>query len=202
MSIRPDARTFCGEQRSYGFGHPIQAVTATGSTLAVILNPGRTYEDRIDALKGDVARLIVPTYVFDPVDPALAYNPWAFMTEQATCATLVSARPASPRRVIPDLAAAMPVVSAGGITYKFRVRREVRFAPPSNAVVTAEAVRFSIERALSPTLGSNLPGIRFLADVVGAQELNRGDARLPCLSPPKPGRRPQAGRARVANRSM
>ena len=169
-----DAAT--GEQRTYGFGHPLQTVTATGSTLAVIINAGLTYEDRIDALKGDVASLIVPTYVFDPVDPALVYNPWAFMIEQATCATLVSARPASPRRVIPDLATAMPVVSAGGRTYTFRVRRGVRFAPPSNAVVTAGAVRFSIERALSPKLGSNLPGIHFLADVVGAPEFNRGEA--------------------------
>jgi DNA-binding SARP family transcriptional activator/streptogramin lyase len=170
-----DAAT--GEQRTYGFGHPLQAIAAAGSTLAVIVNPGLTYEDRIDALQGEVARLIVPTYAFDPVDPALAYNPWVFMAERATCATLVSARPGSPRQVIPDLATSMPVVSTDGRTYTFRVRQGVRFAPPSRAIVTPKALRYSIERALSPKLGSDVPGIHFLADVVGAQEFNRGAAR-------------------------
>jgi ABC-type transport system substrate-binding protein len=43
--------------------------------------------------------------------------------------------------------------------------------------VTAQAVRFSVERALSPKLGSDTPAIRFVGDLVGARAFNEGDAR-------------------------
>lgn len=170
-----DAAT--GQQRTFAFGHPVQAVAAVGSTLAVVLNPGATYEDTIDDLAGKVARLIVPVYVFDPPDPALASNPWAFMSARATCSGLVTTRPGRPQQVFPELAERMPTVSADRRTYTFTVRRRVRFAPPSNSRVTPEAIRFSIERALSPTLGSDVPGKHFLGDVVGAQAFSRGAAR-------------------------
>ena len=165
-----------GDQQTFRFGHPVQMVAALGSKLVVLLNPGLTYEDQIDALKGNVARLIVPTYVFDPIDPALGYSPWMFMVEHATCSTLVSSVPGSRRTVVPDLATAMPAVSADGRMYTFRVRSGVRFAPPSSASVTAHAVRFSIERALSPKLGSEIPGMHFLGDVVGAAAFSLGAA--------------------------
>ncbi|MDX6617835.1 MAG: hypothetical protein QOK36_221, partial [Gaiellales bacterium] len=166
-----DAAT--GATTTYGFGHPVQSVAVLGSNLLVELVEGLTFEDRISALKGDVARLIVPTYVFDPPDPALARNRWAFMVEQATCAGLVARPPGAGGRVVPDLAAALPKVSADGRLYTFTLRGGVRFAPPSNAVVTAEDVRASIERALSSRLGSDQPGIHFLGDILGAQALHR-----------------------------
>jgi ABC-type transport system substrate-binding protein len=43
--------------------------------------------------------------------------------------------------------------------------------------VTADAVRFSIERALSPKLGSDILGMRFLDDVVGPAEFSVGAAK-------------------------
>ena len=48
-----------GQTRDYAFGHPLQSVAAGSGTVPVQLNPGRTYEDRIQALHGDVARLLV-----------------------------------------------------------------------------------------------------------------------------------------------
>ena len=172
-----DAAT--GDERTFAFGHPVQSVGALGSNLLVELNPGLTYEDRIDALAGRVARLIVPTYAFDPPDTAVAWNPLIFMVEQATCSGLVAQRPergglAGP--VVADLAAAMPAVSPDRRSYTFTLRRGARFAPPSNAPVTAEDVRTAIERALSPKLGANIPGARFLPDVVGAREFHRSVA--------------------------
>ena len=53
---------------------------------------------------------------------------------------------------------------AGGLGRRQNLRIQdpsrYRFSPPSNQPVTAEAVRHSIERALSPKLGSNAPGRR------------------------------------------
>ena len=168
-----DAAT--GATTTYAFGHPVESVAALGSKLLVELLPGLTFEDRISALEGDVGRLIVPLYTFDPPDPALAWNPWLFMVERATCAGLVSQAP-NGEPVVADLAADLPKVSGGRRVYTFTLRPDVRFAPPSNARVTAEDVRASIERALSSRLASDQPGIRFLGDVLGAKALHRGEA--------------------------
>jgi DNA-binding SARP family transcriptional activator/antitoxin (DNA-binding transcriptional repressor) of toxin-antitoxin stability system len=175
-----DAAT--GARTSYTFRHPVQSVAAQGSRLLVELSEGLTFEDRIAVLRGKVAKLIVPAYVFDPVDPALAWSPWAFMAERATCAGLVSQQPGTRGRLVPDLAAAMPRVSRDGRTYTFTVLRGRRFAPPSGAPVTAEDVRASIERALSRELGISVPGVAqpgvvFLGDVDGAKAFHSGRAR-------------------------
>jgi DNA-binding SARP family transcriptional activator len=172
-----DAAT--GARTTFAFGHPVQSVASQSGRLLVELREGLTFEDRIAALKGNVARLIVPTYVFDPIDPALAWNPWAFMAERATCAGLVQREPGSNGRISPDLASALPSVSADGLTYSFTVRHGRRFAPPSNAPVTVEDVRASIERAMSPKLGSAYPGAPqpgalFLDDLVGAKAFRHG----------------------------
>jgi DNA-binding SARP family transcriptional activator len=172
-----DAAT--GDARTFSFGHPVQSVGALGPNLLVELNAGLTYEDRINALRGKVARLIVPPYVSDPPDTAVAWNPVMFMIEQASCSGLVAQRAVAgglPGAVVADLAAALPTVSADRRTYTFTVRSGARFSPPSNARVTVRDVRAAIERALSPKLGASTPGIRFLSDVVGAQEFHRGAA--------------------------
>jgi ABC-type transport system substrate-binding protein len=59
----------------------------------------------------------------------------------------------------------MPTVSSDRRTYTFTVRHGLRFAPPSGAPVTAAAVNYSIERALSPKLGSPRPAAAYLRDL-------------------------------------
>ena len=84
-----DAAT--GESRILRFGHPLQSVAALHGKLLVEINPGQTYEDRIDALEGKVARLIVPIYQLansNRPDPAVApSNPFIFQAERATWRT-------------------------------------------------------------------------------------------------------------------
>ena len=174
-----DAAT--GESRILRFGHPLQSVAALHGKLLVEMNPGRTYEDRIDALGGDVARLIVPIYQLandNHPDPAVApSNPFIFQAERATCAPLLGYADAPPPRgqqLVPEAAAAMPAVSSDRRTYTFVLRKTFRFAPPSNAPLDAQTFRYSIERALSPKLGSDTPGIRVLGDLVGAQAFHAG----------------------------
>ncbi len=168
-----------GDVKTFRFGHPVQTVAALGDRLLVSLNEGLTYEDRIDQLRGSVAKLIAPIYVFDPADPALAWNPWDFLVDRATCSTLLAhSDPAhSATALRPDLATAMPRVSNGGRTYTFTVRNGRRFAPPSGAPVTAESIRASIERALSPKLAPETPGVRFMSDLVGVARFRSGQAR-------------------------
>jgi ABC-type transport system substrate-binding protein len=71
----------------------------------------------------------------------------------------------------------MPRISNGGRTFTFSVDRGRRFAPPSTARVTAESVRRSIERALSPRLMVETPGPRFLSDLAGADRYRAGRAQ-------------------------
>ena len=176
-----DAAT--GARRSFRFGHPLQTLAALKGKLLVSVNPGRTYEDRIDALKGKVARLFGPTYEFDHPDPAISGNGYVhsfiFQAERATCAPLLGYPDAPPPRgqhLVPEVAAAMPTLSPDRRTYTFTVRRGFRFAPPSNAPLDAQTFRFSIERALNPKLGSRAPGIDFLGDLEGAQAFHAGRA--------------------------
>ena len=165
-----------GDVKKFRFGHPVQTVAALDDRLLVELNDGLTYEDRIDQLRGNVAKLMAPLDVFDPADPALAWNPWAFLVERATCSTLLAySDPAhSATALRPDLATAMPRVSNGGRTYTFTVRAGRRFAPPSGARVTADSLRASIERALSPKLAAETPGVRFMSDLAGVARYRAG----------------------------
>ena len=76
-------------------------------------------------------------------------------------------------RVVPELAAAAPEVLDGGRTFVFRLRPGFRFSPPSGAPVTAQAVRFSLERALSPKL-SNPYCSQVLSKLVGEDDYRAG----------------------------
>ena len=49
--------------------------------------------------------------------------------------------------IVPEIASGPPTVSADGLTYTFTVRKGFRFSPPSTEEVTAESLRYSIERA-------------------------------------------------------
>jgi DNA-binding SARP family transcriptional activator/ABC-type transport system substrate-binding protein len=111
------------------------------------------------------------------IDPAIAFSPQAYQWEYATAAKLFNypdEPPPAGLRPQPELAAASPAMSDGGTTYAFRIRSGFRFSPPSNELVTAARVRDSIERALSPELGPNSPGIRFADVIKGANAYHAG----------------------------
>jgi DNA-binding SARP family transcriptional activator len=157
-----DAAT--GARRTYRFGHPLGSEAALGRYVMVAITEGLTVEDQLANLDGRIAKLIIPTFQLDPPDPPLVSNAYAFQVERATCAGLL--RYAGPGQILePELAAAMPSLSPDGRTYTFTVRRGVHFAPPSGAVVTAAAIRYSIRRALSPQLGTPNPAAGYLSDL-------------------------------------
>jgi ABC-type transport system substrate-binding protein len=88
---------------------------------------------------------------FSTLDPAIGYDPFSWTGEHEVFDTLVgytNAPGVAGTRLIPDIAASMPKISYGGRWYTFQLRHDVRFSPPVNRVVTADDVRYSIERAL------------------------------------------------------
>ena len=166
-----------GELTTFQAGHPVGALAAGDGAVLVVVLPGLSFEDTINALDGNVARLFVQDSSIPMDDPALDSSPAAFQIEYATCAKLLN----TPDRgapagweLRPEVAAAMPKVSADGRTYVFTVRAGYRFSPPSNQPLTANTFRFSIERALSPKLGHGTPGPQFIDDIEGEQAFRQG----------------------------
>jgi ABC-type oligopeptide transport system substrate-binding subunit/class 3 adenylate cyclase len=128
----------------------------------------------------EVATFILQENWVDDTDPAHAWPiPYRAQLEYATGAQLLNYPDApAPRgsQIVPEVAAAMPRVSAHGRTYTFRIRPGFRFSPPSNQEVTAATFKYSIERALSPGLGPEAPASGFLSDIVGARAFHAGKA--------------------------
>lgn len=167
-----------GQTTTYEFAHPIAAAAAGDGVVLVELLPGRTFEDRIAELSGDVVKLFVNAYqLANPGDPALDWNSLAFQVHAATCLKLLNRAdaPAPDGWALgPEAAASLPTLSADRRTYTFTVKDDYAFSPPSEQPVTAETFRYSIERALSPKLGQNAPGPLFLGDIAGVQAFRDG----------------------------
>ena len=175
---RIDAVT--GAQRSLATHHTVSAAAAGAGRVLVAVDHRRSYVEQLAALKGAVARLVVPIYSFDPSDPALARDPFALQAEQATLAGLLN-YPDAPApaglRLQPEIAAAMPALTPDRRTYTFTIRPGYRFSPPSGEPVTAESFRRGIEHALSPALGDRAPRRRGCsATCVGARAYHAGRA--------------------------
>ncbi len=124
---------------------------------------------------GGVAHLTMQNDL-SSLDPALGLT-YAPALLYATCANLVS-YPDQPgpagSRVVPEVAEAVPTPTDGGRTYTFTIRPGFRFSPPSNQPVTAKTFKSTIERVVSPRLGSPLASQ--FSDVVGYQDFVSGRA--------------------------
>ncbi len=75
--------------------------------------------------------------------------------------------------VEPDLAESWEL-GPDGRTYTFRLRPGASFA--DGTPITAEDVRYSLERATNPALASSLPAATYLGDIVGVREKIAGQA--------------------------
>jgi DNA-binding SARP family transcriptional activator/ABC-type oligopeptide transport system substrate-binding subunit len=168
-----------GATRTLRFDHPTGVIAAGGGLVVVMLAPGRTPQDRIDALRGRVAKFLVQPYQLAGNDPDRDSTWLAFQVEYATCAKLLNYPDlAGPRgaQLQPEIAASMPTVSADRRTYTFTIRSGYRFSPPSNQPVTADTFHYSIERALSPTNGTQAPDPASISDIAGESAYRAGNA--------------------------
>ena len=159
-----------------------QTIRVGGSPQAIAVGNGRVWVSVQTALfaPGTQAGVLRFTSIgIDSLDPAIGYTFDAWSIEYVTCANLLNYpdRPAPEgSRLVPEVAAAMPARSADGKSYTFTIRPGFRFSPPSNAPVTAQTFKFSIERALSPKIPDG-PARSFAADIVGAQAYEAGEAK-------------------------
>ena len=150
-------------------GTPDALATAAGQVwVAIAPAPPRP------AAAGGVARLTAQ-YDFTSLDPALVPP---LQIAYATCANLVTFpdKPAPEgSRIVPEVAEAVPLPTAGGTTYTFRIRPGFRFSPPSNEAVTAMTFKSTIERVTNPRLKSEFANV--FSGVVGYQAYVTGKAR-------------------------
>ncbi|HEX2282450.1 MAG TPA: peptide ABC transporter substrate-binding protein [Thermomicrobiales bacterium] len=110
-----------------------------------------------------------------PLDPAVARDVnSAFMTRQVFRGLTRFDDNLEP---VPELAQRIEI-SADGLTYRIQLREDAAFADGSR--ITPEDVVFSLTRALSPQTaadaGAALAGPSYLGDIVGADEVIRGEA--------------------------
>jgi ABC-type transport system substrate-binding protein/class 3 adenylate cyclase len=172
---RVDAIT--SETRTIDTGHATLAIAAGEDQLMVAVGP--TADEVIGELPGSILTLTTEDFPWDDPspDPPNNWNLQARQAEYLTCLGLL-AYPDKPApdgfALRPDAAVAMPIVSADGRTYTFTIRPGLAFSPPSNAPITAETFRSTIERALSPKLVDWAPGPQFLSDIVGAEAYRQG----------------------------
>ena len=102
----------------------------------------------------------------DHIDPGQAYYSFSYEVTYATQRPLLAYKPTSVKAV-PDLASAMPTVSADGRTVTVHIRNDVRFSPPVNRDVTSGDVKYAIERGFAASVANGYVGAYF-RDVVGA----------------------------------
>ena len=67
-------------------------------------------------------------------------------------------------QIVPDLAVAMPKITDGGKTYRFKLHPGVRYSPPFKRSVRPSDIKYAIERLYHV----NSPGVGFYSDLVGA----------------------------------
>jgi YVTN family beta-propeller protein len=162
----------------------IATIAVGGSPQAITIVRGRAWVT-VDArtlpptglAAGGGAARLDSYYDVGSMDPALAYGGLSWQLLYATCAKLLNYPDKSGplgSQLVPEVAKSLPVRSADGKSYTFTIRTGFRFSPPSNAPVTAQTFKATIERSLNPRMRS--PVAYEFRDIVGAVAYTAGKA--------------------------
>jgi peptide/nickel transport system substrate-binding protein len=122
---------------------------------------------------GGTGHLVAQSDIDESLDPAFVVN--GPQITYATCANLITYpdRPGpAGLRLVPEVAQSLPTRSSDGTTYSFVIRKGFRFSPPSNQPVTAQTFKYTLERTLSPRIGSFWAD--YFDDIVGAPAYRAG----------------------------
>lgn len=90
----------------------------------------------------------------DYLDPGRTYYTFGFMVQFAVNRALYQYQPDGGEPV-PDLATTPPQISQDNRTITVRLRPDIRYAPPVDGVVTADDVKYAIERAFTTNVPSS-----------------------------------------------
>ena len=141
-------------------------MAALGALLLVVAGFAKAASSSQAAKKGGTLRLNMSDTDLDFSDPSLSYYVIGWQVEFATQIKLVNypdkAAPAG-SRLIPEGAAAMPIISNNGKTYTFTIRKGLRFS--DGTAVTAKNFKWAFDR--SATKAQQSPATPFMDDVVG-----------------------------------
>ena len=148
--------TACGGSST---SSPSPTTAAPGTDTTVSGGPG-------GAKKGGILLAGIPDNP-DHLDPALSATNEGWELMEAMNNGLLTLRRTdgiAGSDVVPDLAVAMPKISADGKTYVFTMRRGVMFSAPIKREVMPSDVKFSIERLFRV----DSTGVTFYGGIVGA----------------------------------
>jgi peptide/nickel transport system substrate-binding protein len=131
------------------------------------------------AHRGGTLRVLGITAGFDALDPALAYATGSIAMIGMTGDGLTAVQHAAGRdgtQIVPDLAITLPRPRDGGRTYRFVLRRGVRYS--TGGTVRARDVRPSFERMwkLAPFRKQTSYGPTFFDGIIGAARCTRTPA--------------------------
>ena len=166
-------------------GDVVDTIPVGASPQDVVVADGRVWVSvrprrGIDRAEPGGTVRVETTNELESLDPALAYDSASWQILYSTCAKLLNypdERGTAGVQLVPELAESLPRVSDGGRTYTFRIRRGFRFSPPSGEPVTAQSMKYSIERSMSPRVRG--PARTLLSDLVGVSAAgNRLTLRL------------------------
>jgi peptide/nickel transport system substrate-binding protein len=110
---------------------------------------------------------------FEHFDPAEAYGGEDYTVLYATERPLYSYPPNTADKLVPDVAAAAPVISDGGRTVTVAIKPHIYFSPPVNREVNSGDVAYAIERGANPNV-VNPYFHTYFNDIVGAEKANGG----------------------------
>ena len=153
-------------QATIDVGGSPQAITAADGRIWVTVD-AQTIKPTDLAAEGGTLRMDAQLGI-NSTDPPLAAFPVAEQVLYATCAKLLNypdrSGPAG-SRLIPEVAQSLPARSPDGKAYTFTIRSGFRFSPPSDAPVTAQTFKDTIERTFDPRMWGVGPEF---SDIVGA----------------------------------
>lgn len=150
-------------------------VTAVALAAGVLLASAALGAGVSRQASGGTLRVNFSASDFSFLDPALAYDGPSWQVLYATGATLVGFRNAPAplgTQIVPDAARSLPVVSKDGRTYRFTLRKGLRFSDGSP--VTPAAFVRAFERAANPSQQS--PAVQYVGDIAGVDAYASGKA--------------------------
>ncbi len=149
---------------------PNQPVVATATAAATSLTP-------VSGLKDDEQVLNLAGGQVNSFDPALVSETGTSFVLRQIYSGLVTLD--KNLQVVPDLAARMPDITEQGTLYTFTLRQGAKFQ--SGREVTADDLKFSMERATDPKLAApdpatTLPAANYMNDIAGVKDKIEGRA--------------------------
>src|SRR5919197_4742081 len=144
----------------------LSAVTAALGALLLVVAGFAHAASSSAAKKGGTMKLNMSATDVDFSDPSLAYGTISWQIEYATHSKLLNYPDKGPplgSRLQPEAAAGLPIISKGGKTYTFTIKKGLRFSDGSP--VTAKNFKWAFDR--SATKAQQSPATPFMDDVVG-----------------------------------